>query len=44
MADGNIGYILAAYGITWGAIGAYLLGRWRRLAELTRDGGHEHER
>jgi hypothetical protein len=41
VADGNLGYILAAYGLAWGAIGAYLVRRWRRLAELMRDGGSE---
>ncbi len=41
MAGGNLGYILAAYGLAWGAIGTYLIRRWRRLAELTRDGGYD---
>ncbi len=37
--DGNLGYIVAAYALVWGVLGAYLLRRWRRLAELERYAG-----
>jgi hypothetical protein len=34
--DGNLGYIVAAYGLVWGALGLYTLRRWRRLGALAR--------
>lgn len=37
--DGNLGYIVAAYGLVWGVLGVYVLRRWRRLSELERDAG-----
>ncbi len=39
--DGNLGYIVAAYGLVWGALGVYLLRRWRRLVELAGDEGDD---
>lgn len=36
MSDGNLGYIVAAYGVVWGALAVYLVRLWQRLGAAAR--------
>ena len=38
MSDGNLGYIVAAYGLVWATLGAYLVRLWQRLGAAAREG------
>ncbi len=37
MSDGNLGYIVAAYGLVWVTLGVYLVRLWQRLGAAARD-------
>ncbi len=36
MSDGNLGYIVAAYGLVWVTLGIYVVRLWRRLGAAGR--------
>lgn len=37
MSDGNLGYIVAAYGLVWVTLGIYVVRLWQRLAAAVRE-------
>lgn len=38
MSDGNLGYIVAAYGLVWATLGIYVVRLWQRLGAAAREG------
>lgn len=39
MSDGNLGYIVVAYGLVWVTLGIYVVRLWRRLGAAARHRG-----
>ncbi|HEX7127619.1 MAG TPA: hypothetical protein VF406_17825 [Thermodesulfobacteriota bacterium] len=37
MSDGNLGYIVAAYGLVWVTLGIYMVRLWQRLGAAARE-------